>query len=69
MHINYSDLFTGYGIYDKEYHIAIKPNAKGVVQTSHQVPYTLQSKLDIIAANDEPTDWVNGIVVMERKNK
>ena len=42
---DYADLFTGYGLYEKEYHIAIKPNVEGVVQPPHKVSYALQLKL------------------------
>ena len=65
-------------VYEKEYHIAIKPNVQGVVQPPHKVPYALQPKLKkylqtltdncIIADVDEPTDWVHNIVVVEKKN-
>ena len=75
---DYADLFTGYGLYEKEYHIAIKPNVQGVVQPPHKVPYALQPKFKkylqtltdncIIADVDEPTDWVHNIVVVEKKN-
>ena len=75
----YSDLFTGYGTYDKEYAIATKPDVKGVVQPPHKIPYALQPRLkeylqkladnDIIADVDKPTEWVHNIVVIEKKNK
>ena len=35
---DYADLFTGYGLYEKEYHIAVTPNVEGVVQPSHKLP-------------------------------
>ena len=66
-------------MYEKEYHIATKPNVQGVVQPPHKIPYALQPKLkqylqtlienDIIADVDEPTDWVHTIVVIEKKDK
>ena len=72
------DLFTGYGLYEKEYHIAIEPNVEGVVQPPHKVPYALQPKSKkylqtltdnyVIADVDEPTDWVHNIVVVKIKN-
>ena len=79
VHDNFCDLFSGYGMYSKEYHIAIKPDVQGTVQTPHKIPYALQPKLksylqtlkdnDIIADVDEPTEWVHNIVVIEKKNK
>ena len=76
---HYADLFTGYGLYEKEYHIVIKSNVEGVVQPPHKVPYALQPKFKkylqtltdncIIADVDEPTDWVYNIVVVEKKNR
>ena len=45
VHNIYSDLFTGYGAYDKEYAIATKPDVKGVVQPPHKIPYALQPRL------------------------
>ena len=38
VHNIYSDLFTGYGTYDKEHVIATKPDVKGVVQPPHKYP-------------------------------
>ena len=79
VHNIYSDLFTGYGTYDKEYVIATKPDVKGVVQPPHKISYALQPRLkeylqkladnDIIADVDKPTEWVHNIVVIEKKNK
>ena len=79
VHNIYSDLFTGYGTYNKEYVIATKPDVKGVVQPSHKIPYALQPRLkeylqkladnDIITDVDKPTEWVHNIVVIEKKNK
>ena len=64
--------------YEKEYHIAIKPNVQGVVQPPHKIPYALQPKSKkllqiltdncIIANVDEPTDRVHNIVMVEKKN-
>ena len=45
VHNIYSDLFTGYGAYDKEYVIATKLDVKGVVQPPHKIPYALQPRL------------------------
>ena len=79
VHDNFCDLFSGYGMYSKEYHIAIKPDVQGTVKTPHKTLYALQPKLksylqtlkdnDIIADVDEPTEWVHNIVVIEKKNK
>ena len=78
-HNTYSDLFTGYGAYNKEYAIATKPDVQGVVQPPHKIPYALQPMLkeylqkladnDIIADVDKLTEWVHNIAVIEKKNK
>ena len=75
----YADLFTGYGLYEKEYNVKVNSNVQRVVQAPHKVPYALQPKLkkylqtlkenDIIANVDEPTEWVYNIVVLEKKDK
>ena len=75
---NYKDIFTGLGNYEQEYHIKLKPDAKGVIQAPHRVPYAIQPKLKevlkkltkdgIIADVDGPTEWVNNLVVAEKKS-
>ena len=75
----YADMFTGYGLHEKEYDLKVKSNVQGVVQAPHKMPYALQSKLkkylqtlketDIIADADELTEWVHNIVVLEKKDK
>ena len=68
----YADLFSGYGLYEKEYYIASSQrNQMYKVLFNHldKVPYALQPKLkqclqtlienDIIADVDEPIDWVH----------
>ena len=74
----YSDVFEGLGCFEKKYKIALKPDAKGVIQTPRKIPYSIQPKLKdtldlleadgIIASIDEPTEWVSNLVIVEKKN-
>ena len=76
---DYADIFTGIGTYEKEYHICINEQAKGVIQPPRKVPYAIRPKLKacldklteqgIVADVDVPTDWVNNLVIVEKKNK
>ena len=74
----YADIFGGTGQYAREYHIRLKPDAFPVIQAARTFPYAKQQKLKetlirleekmIIANVDKPTDWVNNLVVTEKKN-
>lgn len=74
----YSDVFTGIGCYEREYDIKLKAESKGVIQSPRKVPFALQPKLkkaldklteqNIIADVDTPTEWVNSLVIAEKKN-
>ena len=62
----YSDLFTGPGKYEKEYHIEVDSNVTPVIQRCRKVPYARHDKLKhtlvelekrgVIASFDRPTE-------------
>ena len=78
MQSEYADLFTGIGMYEREYHIQLQDNAQGVIQPPRKIPYALRPKLkaaldkltqdDIIADVDCLTDWVNNLVIVQKSN-
>ena len=74
----YEDVFTGLGTYPGEYKITLKNDARPVINTPRKVPPKLQEPLrrkladmvdkGIIRAVDEPTEWVNHLVITEKKD-
>ena len=75
---DFDDLFGDLGCLPGTYHINIDPNVKPVVQPPRQVPFALRHKLraeldrmvslGVIEKVDQPTDWVNSIVLTEKHN-
>ena len=73
----FQDVFEGLGKFPEAYHIQTKPKVEPVIQPLHRVPHSLYDRLkhklddmeknDVIAKVDCPTDWVNNIVVVEKK--
>ena len=73
-----ADCLGEIGTLNKTHHIEIKENFTPVVTPVRQIPHSLKSKvekelkgivdLDIIKPVDEPTDWVNGLVMAEKPN-
>ena len=63
---------------ERPYHIELDPNAEPTVSPPRRIPYGLQdrvkSALDdmceqgVIIPVDQPSDWVNAMVVVEKKN-
>ena len=57
-------------------HIEVKDNVKPVVTPVCKVPHALKPKkeldqmidLDIIEPIKKPTDWVNGLLIVEKPN-
>ena len=45
MRAQYSDVFTGLGKYEKEYHIEVDSNVTPVIQQCRKVPYARYDKL------------------------
>jgi len=75
---NYSTVFTGLGNIPDEYSIQLKPNAIPVTNVPHRISINIQDKLKceldrlvsekIIREINEPTEWVNRLVIVEKKN-
>ena len=75
---NYKDVFEGLGAFEKPYHIDVDPSVTPVIHAPRRVPFSVQErfkeKLDemvqkgVIRKVDQPTDWVNSIVTVEKKN-
>ena len=73
----FQDVFEGLGKFPEAYHIQTKLEVEPVIQPPHQVPHSLYDRLkhklddmeknDVIAKVECPTDWVNNIVVVEKK--
>ena len=72
----YQDEFKGIGLCPGEYHIKIDETVSTLVNPPHRIPQALHSrvkdgldrmeKLQIVAKVEEPTDWVNSIVIVEK---
>ena len=72
----YAEVFTGYGQFEKEYHIELAEGAVPVIQPPRKIPFSRMEKLKdtlanmekngIIAPVDQPTDWV---VIVEKRNR
>ena len=75
---NNSDIFNGIGTFEDKYHIELDKSVKPVVDAPRKVPHTLLPKYEsalqklvkdeVIVPVDEATDWVNSIVIVEKKN-
>ena len=74
----YSDVFSGLGCYPGEFHIVLREGAVPVIHPPRHVPLTLQprlkealdnmERLGVIVKRDEPTDWVNSLLIVEKKS-
>ncbi|XP_044005925.1 uncharacterized protein K02A2.6-like [Aphidius gifuensis] len=74
----YKEVFQGVGTLPFEYSIKLMPNAKPVVHPPRKVPFAIQPKLKdtlneletsgIISKVDKPTEWVNSLVIVEKKD-
>ena len=72
----YQDVFKGIGLFPGEYHIKIDETVSPVVNPPYRILQALHSrvtdeldrmeKLEIVTKVDEPTDWVNSIVIVEK---
>ena len=63
----FNDLFEGLGELEGEHHIEINPEVKPVIHPPRKVPFTLLPKqLGAIEKVDQPTEWVNSIVIVEK---
>ena len=72
------DVFDGLGCLEGEHHIHVKPDAQPIVHPPRRVPVALRDKvktelermerLGVIVKQEEPTPWVNSMVVVAKKN-
>ena len=78
MRAQYSDVFTGLGEYEKEYHIEVDSTVTPVIQRCRKVPYARYDKLKhplvdlekrgVIASVDRPTELVHNLVITEKRD-
>ena len=74
----YKDVFSGFGGLDGTVSIQIKENAVPVIHAPRRVPYAIKDKvkaeldkmemMKVIEKVEEPTDWVNSLVIAEKPN-
>ena len=74
----HKDVFSGLGCYPGKYHIELNPEAQSVIDPPRRVPQTLYEPLreklkkleaqGVIIAVEEPTDWVNSLVITEKRD-
>lgn len=74
----FADVFTGVGRMPGEHKIVIDKSVTPVVHAARRVPLSLQPRLKIaldrllhdgiIVKQDEPTDWVNSLLIVEKSN-
>ena len=74
----YLGVFKGFGNLEPAYHMQIEENAMPVIHAPRKIPAALRDKLklelekmetdNVIAQVDEPTEWVNSLVVIEKPN-
>ena len=70
---------NGLGKVEEEYHINLHQSTKPVIHPPTKVPLTILPKLketlnklikaNVISKTEEPTDWVNSLVIVEKKDK
>lgn len=75
----YQDVFKGLGCLPYTYKIQLKENATPVIHAPRRVPVPLRgrlkkeldrmSQLQVITKVEEPTEWVNSMVCVDKKNK
>ncbi len=76
--VNYEDVFGEIGLLSGEHHITLDPSIPPVVNPPRRIPFMLKEKvrlelnrmkrLEIITKVEEPTEWVNSIVIVEKPN-
>lgn len=74
----FADIFSGTGEFPGEHHITIDPAVQPVIHATRRVALAVQPKLKqlldqmvqngILIRRDEPTDWVNSLVVVQKSN-
>ena len=76
--VDYEDVFGEIGLLSGEHHINLDPSIPPVVNPPRRIPFMLKEKvrlelnrmerLEIITKVEEPTEWVNSIVIVEKPN-
>ena len=74
----YKDTFGELGMLKTHYHMRIDENIEPIVSAARQIPYSQRDrvetelkrmeKLGVIPKDEEPTDWVNTIIVVNEPN-
>ena len=74
----YEDIFKGLGKVEGQFKIKVDPNATPAIHAPRKIPLSILPKLEstlktlissgVISKIDEPTEWVNSIVIVEKKN-
>jgi hypothetical protein len=74
----YADIFTGVGCVPGEHHISVDKSVPPVIHASRKIPLNLRLKgqqqlnemerLGIIVKRTEPTEWVNSLLIVEKKS-
>ncbi|XP_021355871.1 uncharacterized protein K02A2.6-like [Mizuhopecten yessoensis] len=75
---DFSDVFEGLGCLPGYHSIQVDSSVKPVVHPCRKVPFAIQDrlkdeidrmeKLEVICKEDNPTQWVSSMVVVEKKN-
>lgn len=74
----YPEVFAGLGCLNKAHEIQVDPSVRPVIHHARRIPINMMDRVkeelhtmeqnEIITRVDEPTDWVNSMVVVEKKN-
>lgn len=74
----FSDCFEGIGCLKRNHKIRVNPEVRPTVNRARRIPLSLEGKVKeeldkmeasgIITRVDQPTEWVNSMVVVEKKN-
>ena len=77
LRVRYKEVFEGLGNLGK-YHITLREGCTPVVHSARRVPHSLKKQLKqtldsnvksgVLCKVDQPTDWVNNLVVVEKRN-
>ena len=75
----YSDCFGALGCFKQKHKIVTDPNVPPIINPPRRIPISIQNKLKaeldkmvemkVIVRVDEPTDWVNSLVAVEKPDK
>ena len=77
LRVHYKEVFRGLGSLGK-YHITLREGCTPVVHSARCLPHSLKERLKqtldsnvksgVLCKVDQPTDWVNNLVVVEKRN-